>query len=576
MDLVDEILRFSSTLQDQEDDPLKDGLIFYTVEDAPTPTNYDDTESNTTTVDGFDDTDNYRPASRKVSRCINLYQAPSTKFPQKDAVDEVDPGTPSSQATVSKREHVDNWPAQREELKLELEKLNMWRYDVLNQGVDPMFKDSKAVHTRILLTLVDTAQILVGLLKVDFTNQGSQLSNAQKKLQSKMEEYRIMVQSKRLDEEGRPFTRTRSRQSSVGATSDEWDVLGNLHDSIYSLECLLGSLLVMNTSTSLGKRTRRESSLGRGDEIERKKIFNEISEELDDVIKSLEGSISDTEALWETTTTVVDFQPYGDTRRITTTLTLRNQAGPTSVLLDLSGGHGDSITHLKSTSYVALAKLDLIITNMDCNEESKNPLQESIKNSDCGALQHSAAALRVSELLRCLPEWRIQSSPETSSLIGSVVKAIWLALLEGLLRSLQQISYHFVESSCPSRLCVSNDQLTQLRDIFEEYHESQSRSRLECLVTSRRSTSGSLKKTHQTAKNAVRSLCGFSVHRVEPKARPTQQQMEQATADPRKTLDDYESVVSPSESFTITITQDGHDLLLDEISLNDFLVQPLL
>ncbi|KUI55298.1 hypothetical protein VP1G_02712 [Cytospora mali] len=556
MDLVDEILRFSSTLQDQEDDPLKDGLMFYTIEDAPTPTYYDDTESNTTT--------------NRLTKAL-----------QKDAVDEVDPGTPSSQATVSKREHVNDWPAQREELKLELEKLNMWRYDVLNQGVDPMFKDSKTVHTRILLTLVDIAQILVGLLRVDFTNQESELSNAQKTLRSKMEEYRIIVQSRRLDEEGRPYTRTRSRQSSIGATSDEWDVLGNLHDSIYSLECLLSSLLVMNTSTSLGKRSRRDSSLGRGDEIERKKILNgtklasEISEELDDVIASLERSVSDTKALWETTTTVADFQTYDD-MRITTILTLRNQAGPTSVLLDLSGGHGDSITHLKSTSYVALEKLGLIIANMDCNEKSKNAFQESINNSDCGALKHSAAAFRIGQLLRCLPEWLIQSSSETSSLIGSVVKAIWLTLLEGLLRSLQQISYHFVESNCPWRLCVSNDQLTQLQDTFEEYNENQSRSQLECLVTTRRSTSGSLKRTHQTAKNAIRNLCSFSSHRVEIKARSTQQQMEQAMADPRKALYVDESLVSPSDSFTISITQDGHDQLLDEISLNDFLIQPLL
>lgn len=66
MDLVDEILRFSSTLQDQEDDPLRDGLRFYPVEDALTPSAYDDTESNTT-VDGVDIADAYKSMSRRVS-----------------------------------------------------------------------------------------------------------------------------------------------------------------------------------------------------------------------------------------------------------------------------------------------------------------------------------------------------------------------------------------------------------------------------------------------------------------------------------------------------------------------------
>lgn len=69
MDLVDEILKFSSILQSQEENPLRDALKFYLLEDVLTPPAYDDTESNTT-VDGVDVADTHRSTSRKASHCL--------------------------------------------------------------------------------------------------------------------------------------------------------------------------------------------------------------------------------------------------------------------------------------------------------------------------------------------------------------------------------------------------------------------------------------------------------------------------------------------------------------------------
>lgn len=48
MDLVDEILKFSSILQKQENDPLRAGLIFRRFDEVDTSSDYDNLESSTT------------------------------------------------------------------------------------------------------------------------------------------------------------------------------------------------------------------------------------------------------------------------------------------------------------------------------------------------------------------------------------------------------------------------------------------------------------------------------------------------------------------------------------------------
>ena len=103
----------------------------------------------------------------------------------------------------------------------------------------------------------------------------SELGKAFNNLKAKMKDCGA---SAHLDEEDHPYLRTRSRQSSIGASSDalERDILGDLSDNIDSLGSVLSGILVlMNTATSLGKRARHESSTdGSDDEMERKKLYN--------------------------------------------------------------------------------------------------------------------------------------------------------------------------------------------------------------------------------------------------------------------------------------------------------------
>ncbi|ROW03729.1 hypothetical protein VMCG_05338 [Cytospora schulzeri] len=384
MDLVDEILNFSSTLQKQEDDPLRDGLRFCLVEDALTPPAYDDTESNTT-VDGIERVDTYKPAT------------------QRDSVDKVDPGTPSSQATVSNRVHVEGWPAQRKELELELERLIGWKYDVLNQNVDSMFKDSNSLHTMIRRSLVNIAQILVGLLRAELTSPKAPLRKPYQNLQNKMEEYRIMNDSRPLDEEDRIYHRTRSRQSSIGESNDDGDVLGNLRDNIDRVEYVLRGVVIMNTTTtSLGKRARRESSLD--GQLDRKKLYNgpnlvpQMCEELEDDLLVLDRIIADMKALWETIdTTVINSERYGEKfcGGVTTTLTLTEQDGHVSAVLDFPAGHDNSITHLRFSYHVALEKLGLTSTdNVFQQNKAIYLFQEPVGICSCASSRYLAAAIR--------------------------------------------------------------------------------------------------------------------------------------------------------------------------------------
>lgn len=70
MDLVDEILIFSSVIQRQDENSLRDGLRIDLVETALTLSYYDDIES-VTTVDGVGDAVTYKRISRKASHQLS-------------------------------------------------------------------------------------------------------------------------------------------------------------------------------------------------------------------------------------------------------------------------------------------------------------------------------------------------------------------------------------------------------------------------------------------------------------------------------------------------------------------------
>lgn len=66
MDLANEILKFSSTLQQQDENPLRDGLKFLIIDESLSPPAYNDYES-TTTVEGLGVADTYGSNSKRVS-----------------------------------------------------------------------------------------------------------------------------------------------------------------------------------------------------------------------------------------------------------------------------------------------------------------------------------------------------------------------------------------------------------------------------------------------------------------------------------------------------------------------------
>lgn len=65
MDLVDEILKFSSVIQQQEDIPLRAGLVFRRFDEIETHSDYDNSESNTT-IGHMDDDSDHETLPQKV------------------------------------------------------------------------------------------------------------------------------------------------------------------------------------------------------------------------------------------------------------------------------------------------------------------------------------------------------------------------------------------------------------------------------------------------------------------------------------------------------------------------------
>lgn len=304
-----------------------------------------------------------------------------------------------------------------------------------------------------------------------------------------------------------------------------------------------------------------------------------MSEDLKDISSALEQSMSDTKALWETTATLVDARSHNQisSRGVTTTLTLNRQCGHVSALLDSAVGHNPSVTHLRSAFRIALEKLGLTMVDKGCQQEYA---MDTVGDRNCGLSQYIAEAIQVCESLRRLPEWHIQFVHETSSLVDLVVKSTWISLLEALLGSLRQILQHLLELGCSSAFCAIRDQLTKLQEAFDGYSGCQTRSQIERLVASRRSTMVSLKKLHKSAAHAIQSLGGYSKQLIETttKSAHDEQNAHQGT-EGFPTPDLEPSITSRGlsfRSFTIRITKDGHDQPLDQSSLDGFLTRTLL
>lgn len=101
----------------------------------------------------------------------------------------------------------------------------------------------------------------------------SPLSKRWGALKSKAEQHESFVQSWQPDEDGRPLTGFRSRQSSMCSNAEEDEVLSNLSDSIQRLKDMLNGLIVVD-SKSLGKRPRRQDSMDGVDQWKRTRFVS--------------------------------------------------------------------------------------------------------------------------------------------------------------------------------------------------------------------------------------------------------------------------------------------------------------
>lgn len=65
-----------------------------------------------------------------------------------------------SQATTSRS--IEGWPNQREELMMEIQRLSMWKSDVLDQHIDQRFEGNSPLHAIVKRTILYIAQIMLG------------------------------------------------------------------------------------------------------------------------------------------------------------------------------------------------------------------------------------------------------------------------------------------------------------------------------------------------------------------------------------------------------------------------------
>ena len=313
-------------------------------------------------------------------------------------------------------------------------------------------------------------------------------------------------------------------------------------------------------------------------------LLSQLPEELEDSLATLEQSISDIKSLWDATATLLDTQPHQATssRHGTITLTLSGQVGEVSTLLDFAMGHESKIVALRSAFRVALGDLGLITVDKELlNDESIPSFSKPLDDHSGGRLRDLTSVLQVGEVLSGLPTWRIHNSTKTSNLINSVVTSTWLSLLEELLLSLRYILQHLVESNTTPTFYPDNERMTHLQQVFEQYIECQTRPRLEGLIAIRRSATGILKKLHQSASDAIRSLHGRPEPPIEATAWSStdEEHGHLATADfdtgtheqAAATAHVKPRLSSPIQSFTICITEDSDDQPLCQKSLDDHL-----
>lgn len=295
------------------------------------------------------------------------------------------------------------------------------------------------------------------------------------------------------------------------------------------------------------------------------------------------------ESLWDSTASLVDRQTHhaASSRGLSTTLTLSDQFGQVSALVDLAVGPDSSISCLKSASRAALEGLSVITTPKDgLKDKPFRKSQTDICNHSAESMKRFETLIRVGEVLSGLPRWRIHTNAGLSGFLDPVVTATWLLLLEELLVSLRYILRHPVKTATTA-LLPNPDQLAQLQGAIKQYSECQTRSRLERLIATRRSTSSALKRIHQSVSDAIRSLCGHQEQSIDPPARSAlgQDHARATTTDfedgkpeqesPQTTIVEA-SGVSLLPIFTICMTEDATDQSLCRKSLDDYMAPPLL
>ncbi|KAI3396769.1 hypothetical protein diail_11669 [Diaporthe ilicicola] len=402
MDLVDEILKFSSAIQKQEDDPLRAGLTL---------------------------------------------------------IDDTDPGTPASQATPSRSIIVRGWPKQREELRLEMQRLSMWRSDVLDQNIDQSFKVISPLHTVVKHTILHIARTMLGWLISE--DSGSPLSKRWYALKNKVEHHSSVVQSRQPDEDGRPLIEFRSRQSSMSSNAEEDEVLSNLSDSVQRLKDMLNGLIVVDVR-SPGKRPRRQDSMHGIEKLKRTRFASNDSSEM-----------------------TIDYR------------TGRNIGQPQSTI------------HLgveKMTDLESAFRDSVKILGDSVSSASENP-----RKGGGDSLPGLSTTCSMLQLLSKIDAWKIYTCKHSSSVIVPAVTATCVSLFYLMLESLQTMIKQFRDSGSLDKDIISSEQLRRLKTSLNQYMECSRTAQLEKLLNETSAPAAAMSKARRAMSNAIDSICKIRV-----------------------------------------------------------------
>lgn len=174
---------------------------------------------------------------------------------------------------------------------MEIQRLGMWKSDVLDQNIDQSFEGNSPLHIIVKRTILYIAQIMLRckshqsfhyrlcfpilttrtkVVRKDLISEESSLSLflGWEALKTTAEQHGSSIRSWQHDEDGRHLTEFGSRQSSMSPNAEEDDVLGNLSDNVQRLKDMLNGLIVVDHK-NLGKRPRRQDSMDGVDQWKR-------------------------------------------------------------------------------------------------------------------------------------------------------------------------------------------------------------------------------------------------------------------------------------------------------------------